>query len=90
MGPGRAREQRRGGAGEMMRMVNERHHMYMMSSRSQTLEHTCYNASGHSRCIDYLFIPDGMIDMAQKFSLLFCLGAGLQAFTGAPPKDHIP
>eukprot|EP00959_Pyramimonas_sp_CCMP1952_P069566 1452210-Pyramimonas_sp.AAC.1 len=48
MGPGRAREQRRGGAGEMMRMVNERHHMYMMSSRSQTLEHTYYNASGHN------------------------------------------
>eukprot|EP00959_Pyramimonas_sp_CCMP1952_P139455 2918331-Pyramimonas_sp.AAC.2 len=55
MGPGRAREQRRGGAGEMMRLVNERHHMYMMSSRSQTLEHTFYNASGHSSCIDYLF-----------------------------------
>eukprot|EP00959_Pyramimonas_sp_CCMP1952_P059320 1238908-Pyramimonas_sp.AAC.1 len=61
-----------------------------MSSRSQTLEHTYYNASGHSSCIDYLFIPDGMIDMAQKFSPLFSLGAELQAFKGAPPNDHIP
>eukprot|EP00959_Pyramimonas_sp_CCMP1952_P107149 2240174-Pyramimonas_sp.AAC.1 len=30
MGPGRAREQRRGGAGENMRMVNERRHLNMM------------------------------------------------------------
>eukprot|EP00959_Pyramimonas_sp_CCMP1952_P032846 688717-Pyramimonas_sp.AAC.1 len=28
--------------------------------------------------------------MAQKFSPLFSLGAELQAFKGAPPKDHIP
>eukprot|EP00959_Pyramimonas_sp_CCMP1952_P441312 9238806-Pyramimonas_sp.AAC.1 len=46
LGPGRAREQRRGGAGEAIRQVNERHPMFVMNSRSTTLEHTYFGHKG--------------------------------------------
>eukprot|EP00959_Pyramimonas_sp_CCMP1952_P048211 1006305-Pyramimonas_sp.AAC.1 len=61
-----------------------------MNSRSTTLEPTYYGHKGHSSCIDYLFMPDGMLDMAPRFSPLSGLGAELQAFKGVTPKDHVP
>ena len=65
-------------------------HYMMVTNMQGEVAHATYFGNHGASCIDMCFAPLGLKNRQMKSSVLPRLGARLQAFRGAPPKDHVP
>ena len=85
---GARNERCRGGAGEMMRELLEKHGMAAANTFGDTSD-TCYG-DGSSSLVDYVCLPEVLVGAMRSAGPLRRLGSRLQLIPDVRVRDHLP